>query len=178
MSAVKNRRIDYDNLWLGVTAENQQYADERIPTLLQIPAAHRFVSLEPLLGEIELCDGPAGQVIGACSECGSVKSNPKCECCLGVPSLDWVIVGAETGANARYCPIGNIESVVEQCKAAGVPVWVKAVHMWQMNGKLFRTPEDAKLHCGEGKPKLKIVHKFNELPESVRCRQSPFGEQK
>jgi len=105
---------------------------------------------------------------------------PRCNLCVshncelhGIPTdaicckkLDWLIVGAETGANARYCPIEWIESVVEQCKAAGVPVWVKAVHLpfMKVNSK-----------TGTAKSKFDIIHKFNDLPESVRVRQSPFG---
>jgi protein gp37 len=120
------------NLWFGITCENQQYADERIPTLLQIPAAQRFISLEPLLEKTWL-----GEYLY-----------------LPTQEINWVIVGAETSPKARYCPIENIESVVEQCQAASVSVWVKAVHIG--------TAE-----------KFKIVHKFNELPEKVRIREFP-----
>jgi len=78
-----------------------------------------------------------------------------------LPTLDLVIVGAETGPNARYCPRERIESIVEQCKAAGVPVWVKAVHI-------------PVIHLGMRK--FYIEQRFNELPESVRVRQLPFRE--
>lgn len=103
----------FPNLWLGVTAENQRWADERIPTLLQIPAAVRFMSLEPLLGEMQIAkylseykfrqDYCNKQSCGGCvfpRGHNLVTDGP----CLGSKNwtenknkVDWVIVGAETG---------------------------------------------------------------------------------
>jgi protein gp37 len=101
------------NLWLGVTCENQQRADERIPYLLRIPAAVRFVSLEPLLGPIDFRRVPG------LNKCGS----------LGQELLRnfWVIVGCETGPRARPCENRWIDDIVAQCRRAGVPVFVKKV---------------------------------------------------
>ena len=87
-----------NNIWLGVSAEDQATADERIPVLLDTPAAIRFVSAEPLLRPIDL---------------------------ERYPSLDWVIVGGESGHGARPCDLAWIRNIVEQCKAAAVPVFVK-----------------------------------------------------
>ena len=87
------------NVRLGVSVENQQAADERIPILLDTPAACRFLSIEPLLGPVNLSPW--------------------------IDRLDWIIVGGESGSNARPCDIEWIGSVVDQCKAAGVPVFVK-----------------------------------------------------
>lgn len=85
------------NVWLGVTVENQRAADERIPLLLQTPAALRFLSCEPLLGEVNFSgDMP-----------------------------DWVIVGGESGAGVRCTQINCIDSIVRQCQKAKVPVFVK-----------------------------------------------------
>jgi len=89
------------NLIVGTTAENQRRADERIPLLLQTQAAHRMVSVEPQLGYVDF-DSNAAQ-------------------------LSLVVVGCETGAGRRPCNIEWIIDLVEQCKAAGVPVWVKAI---------------------------------------------------
>ena len=101
-----------ENIWLGVTAENQQTADERIPILLQIPAAVRFVSGEPMLEEIDLAPYLGGYYLGEQS--------------LGRRSaLDWVICGPETGPGARECKPEWIEDLYEQCKAAGVPFFDK-----------------------------------------------------
>lgn len=112
------------NVWLGVSAEDQQRADERIPHLLATPAAVRFVSAEPLLGRIDL-----HKYVGNFCECG-IPQEP-CDdwragrCRLAKPRLDWVIAGGESGPKARPCAIEWIESVVAQCKAADVACFVK-----------------------------------------------------
>lgn len=86
------------NVWLGVSCENQWVADDRIPILLDTPAAKRFVSLEPLLGPVDL---------------GRYASYP-----------DWAIVGGESGPKARPCDRAWIRDIVSQCKAR-VPCFVK-----------------------------------------------------
>lgn len=98
------------NVWLGTSVENQAAADERIPDLLRCPAAVRFLSCEPLLGPIDL---------GPVFACGG-KTGP---CRRHRP--DWVIVGGESGPNARPCSTGWIRSIVASCDAAAVPVFVK-----------------------------------------------------
>ena len=106
------------NVWLGVTAENQGAADERIPLLLQTPAAVRFVSLEPLLGP---WDG-----LGTCPQCGREQGMIFPVVADGhVESLDWVIVGGETGPGARPMKPEWARSIRDQCKAAGVPFFFK-----------------------------------------------------
>ena len=101
------------NVWLGVSVEDQQRADERIPLLLQTPAAVRFLSCEPLLGPIEFSNmtkrSDAVQQLGKKALAG----------------IDWVIVGGESGSGARPCNIAWIRSLVQQCQAAGVPAFVK-----------------------------------------------------
>ena len=91
------------NVWLGVSVENQRWADARIPHLLASPAAIRFISAEPLLGPIDLA--------------------PYLE--EGAPRLGWVIVGGESGPGARPLELGWIRSIVAQGAAANVPVFVK-----------------------------------------------------
>ena len=91
------------NVWLGVSVENQRYADERIPLLLQTPAAVRFISAEPLLEPVRLYDE---------------WLTPKL-------SLDWVIVGGESGLGARPMNLDWARSIVRQCGAASVPCFVK-----------------------------------------------------
>jgi len=99
------------NLWLGVTAENQEMADLRIPILLQIPAAKRFVSVEPMLGPINLTnfvgpwDGP-----------------------------DQIICGPETGPGARPMNLDWARSLRDQCVAAGVPFFYKP---GELDGQLW-----------------------------------------
>jgi protein gp37 len=109
------------NVWLGVTAENQARADERIPILLQIPAAKRFVSIEPMLGPVDL-QKSCGDYIDP------LNGNRFWEGC-NEPSrgikLDWVIVGGETGPGARECCEEWIQGVYDQSQEAGVPFFFK-----------------------------------------------------
>ena len=139
------------NLWLGVTCENQARADERIPLLLQTPAAVRFVSVEPMLGPLvfERWLDPIGQEAcmnhGAderhyltpeevsaisftkqgdarCMECGDL-----CGLTGYDDGIDWVICGGETGPGARPMKLEWARSLRDQCKAAGVPYFFKKV---------------------------------------------------
>ena len=110
---------NFPNLWLGVTCENQKCADERIPILLQIPAAVRFVSIEPMLGAIQLnkihpLDGQHWM--------RSVEGHYK--------ALDWVIVGGESGPGARPMHPDWVRSIRDQCQAAGVPFFFKQWGEW------------------------------------------------
>ena len=109
------------NVWLGVSAENQKWADIRVPALLGTPAARRFVSAEPLLGPIDFRHHFAGH----CPE----HDFPGGFCVQrrhsGVQHLDWIIAGGESGPGVRPCELGWIEGIVDQCHEAGVPVFVK-----------------------------------------------------
>ncbi len=117
MSAYLNRKWDIPkNVWLGVTAENQATFDERIPILLQTPAAKRFVSVEPMLGPVDL--GVYGHRMG------SPKSAIR-----GV--IDWVIVGGETGPGARPMHPDWARGLRDQCQAAGVPFFFKQWGEWK-----------------------------------------------
>ena len=99
-----------ENLWLGITVCNQEEADRDIPKLLQIPAAKRFLSIEPMLGAVDL-----DRYLG----CG----DPLCEC--GDRGVDWVIVGGETGHKARPMWPEWARSIRDQCQGAGVPYFFK-----------------------------------------------------
>jgi protein gp37 len=128
------------NVWLGVSVENQDFADERIPQLLQTPAAVRFISAEPLLGDVNLAawlphaavyipaeDSPSGKTQVRCLRCGRLTQGMERECrTFGmVPTLDWVIVGGESGPGARPFEVAWARSIVQQCKTAGVACFVK-----------------------------------------------------
>ncbi|MFA5650702.1 MAG: DUF5131 family protein, partial [Proteiniphilum sp.] len=99
------------HIWLGVTAENQQRADERIPILLQIPAAVRFVSVEPMLSKVDLSSW-----LPHCLDF-SYTTDPG--------RLDWVIVGGETGSGARLMESDWARSLREQCTDSEVPFFFK-----------------------------------------------------
>lgn len=102
------------NVITGASIANQADADRIIPILLQVPSACRAISLEPMIGPVDLSPG---------LEC-HCDENGHCDVCL-TGGLDWVIAGGESGPNARPCDIAWIRSIVQQCKAAGVPCFVK-----------------------------------------------------
>lgn len=106
------------NVWLGVTAENQARADERIPILLQTPAAKRFVSYEPALGAVEW----DGWLRGWPRYVGDDKWEQTC------PPIDWLIAGAETGPKARPAELDWFRDARDQCADAGVPFFLKKVN--------------------------------------------------
>ncbi len=104
------------NVWLGVSAERQQEANERIPHLLQTPAAVRFVSAEPLLGPIDLTNlGDATMSLNAFTGEASHLLGMR-DKTLG--KLDWVIPGGESGPNARPFALHWADSIIHQCRAA------------------------------------------------------------
>lgn len=111
----------FPNVWLGVTAENQERADERIPILLQTPAAVRFVSVEPMLGPVDMWDGNS-------------EAWP-----LAESGLDWIIIGCESGPNRRPIKLEWAVDVIRKCKPAGVPVFVKQL---DINGKVSKNPTE------------------------------------
>eukprot|EP01037_Dinobryon_pediforme_P021009 gene21009-21763_t len=92
------------NVWLGVSVEDQRRADERIPILLDTPAALRWISAEPLLGALDLT--------------------------LWLRRLHWVVAGGESGRNARPMHPDNPRSLRDQCEAAGVPYLFKQWGEW------------------------------------------------
>jgi protein gp37 len=124
------------NVWLGVSVEDQATADERIPLLLQTPAAVRFVSYEPALGPVNLTPY-LGHRTYRC-KCGwhetQLDLTPegrdwrclKCfSTCQEFPALDWLICGGESGPCARPFDLAWARSARDQCKAANVPFFLK-----------------------------------------------------
>lgn len=113
----KHGRMPLVNAWFGVSVEDQATADERIPILLQTPAAVRFISAEPLLGSVDLLRWLPIRPVTVPAKFERV-SGTKSE-------IDWVILGGESGPGARPCDLAWIRSIKEQCQAAQVPVFVK-----------------------------------------------------
>ena len=112
------------NVWLGVSIEDQATADERIPLLLQTPAAVRFVSYEPALGPVDftewLRDGfPEGEQL---LDPHFMRH--------GTPRLDQIITGGESGPGARPSNPNWHRSVRDQCQEAGVPYFFKQWGEW------------------------------------------------
>lgn len=122
------------NLWLGVSVEDQQRADERIPDLLAIPAAVRWVSYEPALGPVDftriaVSDGTKRNALtGEFYDVEFVSADRRQRGTMTVktePSLDWVIVGGESGPGARPFNIAWARNTIRQCRESGVAVFVK-----------------------------------------------------
>ena len=107
------------NLWLGVSAEDQHTADLRIPALLETPAAVRWVSAEPLLGPITFHRGhshcpthdfSSGFCMGRCPD---------------LYTVDWIVAGGESGAQARPMESGWVRDIRDQCVANSIPFLFK-----------------------------------------------------
>jgi protein gp37 len=154
------------NVWLGVSVENQHFADERIPLLLRTPAAVRFISAEPLLGPIDLTGGDDPLKTWLRNGITALRGLLTDE---WVPPLDWVIVGGESGPGARLFDYEWARSIIQQCKAATVPVFMKQV------GAL---PIDSSADGLSGSRFLKSKkgNDMSEWPEDLRIREMPTGQ--
>lgn len=167
------------NVWLGVSVENQATADERIPVLLRIPAAVRFLSCEPLLGPVDLskwlaCNCPADYAKWP----GDDSHNHWCPRSHSpervLSQLHWVIVGGESGHGARPCELDWLRSLRDQCAAAGVAFF---------NKQIGSRPLRSQWH---GNPSVQIQVPFEtkdrkggdwlEWPMDLRVRQFPAVE--
>ncbi|MEJ7730499.1 MAG: phage Gp37/Gp68 family protein [Polyangiaceae bacterium] len=165
------------NVWIGVSVEDQARANERIPLLLDTPAAVRWVSAEPLLERVSLADlyDHAGGIIkplcglhwqptpASWSQRGVTVLKPK------GPTIDWVVVGGESGPGARPFHLDWARKVVADCKAAGVPCFVK-----QLGAVPVHTPPEWGAQCGLHLGDRKGGD-MAEWPEELRVRQYPEG---
>lgn len=153
------------NIWLGVSCENQKAADERIPALLEAPAAVRFISAEPLLGHIHLWN----QWIGKPSE----------DVCLG-PSyaptkLDWVIVGGESGGHARPMHPRWAKELRDQCAAAGVAFFFKQWGGWKPVCEMDEAESDS-MSYPRKKSHTDDSARANKYPTTVILPDGSTGE--
>jgi protein gp37 len=130
------------NVWLGATVVNQEEADRDIPKLLATPARVRFLSMEPLLGPVDITEHLWGRP-KPCHDC------PKdIECLCGFTrrgfftsdaKLDWVIVGGESGPHSRPMHPAWARSLRDQCAAAGVPFHFKQWGEWAPGENVTRS---------------------------------------
>ncbi len=138
----KGWKVDWMNIWLGVTVCNKEEADEKIPILLQIPAVHRWVSVEPMLGPIDLRHikpwHPFHGSDGADALCGGSWGHPHVRAMAGqnspgycnhsdAPTLDWIVCGGLSLPGGKVQPPKKewVDSLISQCDAAGVPLFIK-----------------------------------------------------
>ena len=141
----------FPNVWLGVSVEDQATADDRIPLLLETPAAIRWISYEPALGPIDF-GGKWSKQVGRKAIGGPVPPN-------FYSFLNWIVVGGESGPGARPFDVAWARSTVAQCKAAGVPVFYK------QGGRSNRCAHDSKGGCWDCMPDdLKV----REFPNATR----------
>lgn len=162
----------YPNVWLGVSAEDQAAAFNRISVLRSIPAKRHFLSIEPLLGFVDLHPWLSGieRQDGA--------------------KIDWVIVGGESGSKARFCSLDWVRTVVVQCKGAYVPVFVKQLGAnsdWRLTNEYVARTSGAAIECQHGydccpkcdagSSRMKMRDRkggdINEWPEDLRVREFP-----
>lgn len=112
-------------------------ADQRIPVLLQIPTAVRFVSVEPMLGPVSfrwLSAWPENAPTIALNPYNGGRTNEY----SGLRKLDWVICGGESGSRARPMHPDWARNLRDQCRDAGVPFFFKQI---SINGKMVKMPE-------------------------------------
>ena len=174
------------SVWIGVSCEDQQHADERIPELLRVPAAVRFLSVEPQLGSIDLNVAAWGE--GRPRQ--SVEIQARQLAAPGTPgwqagfhplrAIDWVIDGGESGLGARPFDLAWARSIRDQCADAGVPFFFK-----QAGAKAY---DSARATVGGWQPgdtepvtHLKLLNRkgadLAELPADLHIRQFPHPVQ-
>jgi protein gp37 len=137
MGLVASDHFPWANIWYGATVEDKRHGLPRIDVLRKVPAAVRFLSVEPLLEDL-------GQI--------------------DLTGIDWVIAGGESGPGARPCRLDWLRSVVAQCRAAGVPVFIKQLGSRPENDAGFSVSWRLRDKKG-GDPA--------EWPEDLRVREFP-----
>jgi protein gp37 len=164
----------FSNVWFGASIEDQRSAEWRVPIVMQVPAAVRFLSYEPALGAVDLrrLKAPGGCRIDALA--GERRGPGTRDIWDFFRPVDWVIGGGESGPGARECNVGWILSVVEQCAMTGAAVFVK-----QLGGRPVSPDHYCPIDCGCGLHRGFRDAKAgdpDEWPEALRVRQFPGGQ--
>ncbi len=113
------------NVWIGTSVQDQPSADKRIPQLFRLAGWSFWVSVEPLLGPINL-----RRWLQPCGCGGLCDPGEPCSMACNAPRLRWVVVGAQTGPGAVAPKRQWVEGIINQCRAASVPVFVKDNVCW------------------------------------------------
>jgi protein gp37 len=154
------------NVWIGTSVEDQPNADRRIPALLKIPAIGRFLSLEPLLGAVDLSKGLYVGEEGGPEWVGALRQ-----------MINWLIIGGESGHGARPCNVEWIRSLIAQGKVAGCSTFVKQLGA-RPEGPKYKLRENGEPNFGRldwgvmGHPKGGDPA---EWPADLRVREFPEG---
>ena len=167
------------NVWLGVSCERQQEADERIPLLLKCPAAVRWVSAEPLLGRVNF------RMIGSDGQraydamTGHLRADDGTALDAGGGErLDWIVWGGESGNGARPCNVDWIRRGVEDCQETGVPAFAKQLGAYPREfnfdmGSEYGGADSSGFYRADLKDKKGADPM--EWPEDLRVRAWPRG---
>lgn len=147
----------YPNIWLGTTVENQEMADKRIPELLQVPAAVRFLSCEPLLGPVDLLKAFPAMGCSRFKDVDETTGEVLADG-AGLADIHWVICGGESGPNARPMHPDWARSLRDQCRLAGVPFFfTQWGEYWPgETGRLYR---EKTIDWFDGQPMVKVGKK-------------------
>jgi protein gp37 len=189
----------FKNIWLGVSVENQATADERIPLLLSTPAHIRFLSMEPLLGEVDLSRVGDFEPKGLSTmkfNCLNAKWNQIKEG-LGEweekyakikNKIDWVIVGGESGSKARPMNPLWVEHIQKCCEGASVPFFFKQWGEWSPNlpadnmkklvdwAELAKRPNTQLRHCFLGRSNKIVVPDVKVRYDELLYRMYKIGK--
>lgn len=170
------------NVWIGVSVEDQAAADERIPLLLDTPAAVRWLSMEPLLGRVDLCETFGmwwNQTMG-CFEASHSSGFNRHPHNQAETAIDWVVVGGESGPGARPMHPAWARSLRDQCAAAGTPFLFKQWGEWvpahyepvtgSQNHQRWTPFDQAHIKVKWGEP-----HEFGEGIGTVRIGKKAAG---
>lgn len=132
------------NIWYGVSVEDQGTADERIPLLRDVPAAVRWISAEPLLGPINLRHHFTGSFGRKIMKDNGLKRHAFWEHLMAPASIDWVVVGGESGPSARPTHPEWIRAIRDLCAGAAVPFFFKQWGEWAPRSGCYHTMPDGK----------------------------------
>lgn len=152
------------NVWLGVSTEDQQWADIRIPALLDTPAAFRFISAEPLLGQIDLLNVAGRNVLTGVGNRIAMTTlrSPRQTHIITPTCLDWVIVGGESGPGARPMHPDWARTLRDQCALADVPFLFKQWGEYRPAGRGDDTDRMACIQASTG-----VVVRHNEKRDGL-----------
>lgn len=173
------------HIWIGTTVEDQRRAEERIPHLLRVPAAVRFLSCEPLLEPVDLRTAIGGMARhereGHAANCDGA--------CFELPTVQWVIVGGESGPGARPFDLAWARNILRQCAEAGVACFVKQLgampHLGDCCTKEGDDMDERGMLRGDflgGPASARIVLRdragadSSEWPEDLRVQQFPSAD--